>query len=102
MKALAHLDDIPFDRGLSVAWGDRRIALFRIGNEVHAVEDSCPHQGASLANGRLDGVHVKCPAHGLQFDVRDGCMKGNAGFGARSVEVRVLGDQVLVDEPAST
>jgi 3-phenylpropionate/trans-cinnamate dioxygenase ferredoxin subunit len=101
MKYLARLSDIPADRGLSVAFGDRRIALFRIGDSVHAIDDSCPHQGASLANGRLDGVFVKCPAHGLQFDVRSGCMKGNPGFGAQSLSVQVQADQVLIDDPAA-
>ncbi|WP_286613350.1 Rieske (2Fe-2S) protein, partial [Variovorax jilinensis] len=30
------------------------IALFRIDDAVHAVADSCPHAGASLARGALD------------------------------------------------
>ena len=95
-RPLARLSDIPLDRGLSVAHGEGRIALFRIGDCVHAIADSCPHSGASLANGRLEGVYVRCPAHGLQFDVRTGCMKGNEGFGAPSLALRVDGDEVFL------
>lgn len=36
---------------------------------VHAV---CPHAGASLAGGRVDGCEIVCPRHGARFDVRDG------------------------------
>ena len=101
MKALAKLTDIPPGRGLSVAHGERRIALFRLGDAVHAIEDSCPHSGASLANGRLEGALVRCPAHGLLFDVRTGCMKGNETFGARAFAVQVCEGQVmLADVPA--
>jgi uncharacterized protein (DUF849 family) len=52
--------------------------------------------GASLANGKLEGVFVRCPAHGLQFDVRSGCMKGNEAFSAKPFAVQVCGDQVVL------
>ena len=98
MKAIAQLSDIPANRGLSVAHAGGRIALFRIGDCVYAIDDSCPHSGASLANGKLEGALVRCPGHGLQFDVRTGCMKGNVAFAAKSFAVQVRGDQVILDE----
>jgi nitrite reductase/ring-hydroxylating ferredoxin subunit len=52
----------------------RCMALFNINGEYHAIDDSCPHQGSSLASGKLDGRTVQCPAHGLRFDLRTGCM----------------------------
>ncbi len=45
------------------------IALFDIEGCLHAVGDSCPHGGASLSRGRLDGHLLQCPAHGLRFDL---------------------------------
>ena len=98
MKTLARLSDIPADRGLSVAHAGGRIALFRIGDCVHAIDDSCPHSGASLANGKLEGVFVRCPGHGLQFDVRTGGMRGNSAFGAKSFAVQVIAGQVILDQ----
>ena len=56
------------------------IALFNIEGRVYAIGDSCPHAGAALCTGRLDGHLVQCPAHGLRFDVRTGAMAGNAGL----------------------
>jgi nitrite reductase/ring-hydroxylating ferredoxin subunit len=41
-------------RGLVVTVQERSIAVFRIGETVHAIGDSCPHAGSLLAPGRLD------------------------------------------------
>jgi 3-phenylpropionate/trans-cinnamate dioxygenase ferredoxin subunit len=50
----------------------RRILLARVGNIYYAVDGICPHMGARLSEGRLDGVVVSCPRHGSQFDLSDG------------------------------
>ncbi|QEZ45032.1 Rieske (2Fe-2S) protein [Cupriavidus oxalaticus] len=47
----------------------RSIVLFNIGGTYRAIDNSCPHNGASLAGGRLDGTVLQCPAHGLRFDL---------------------------------
>jgi 3-phenylpropionate/trans-cinnamate dioxygenase ferredoxin subunit len=39
---------------------------------VWAVEDSCPHQGMSLAKCTVHGTALTCPFHGRTFDLRDG------------------------------
>ena len=59
------------------------ILLFDIDGQLHAVDDRCPHAGASLASGRLDGRWLQCPAHGLRFDLASGCPAGIEGFGLR-------------------
>jgi nitrite reductase/ring-hydroxylating ferredoxin subunit len=48
------------------------IALYHLSGRVCAIADACPHAGASLAEGELDGEVVTCPAHGSQFRVTDG------------------------------
>jgi len=55
--------------------GGRCVVLFRVDEEYLAIDDSCPHQGASLAGGKLEGGGVQCPAHGLRFDLRSGCLR---------------------------
>ena len=67
----------------------RTIALFNVGGEIYALDDSCPHQGASLFTGRFDGCVVTCRAHGMRFDVRTGRMPGVDGFGATTYPVSV-------------
>ena len=40
--------------------------------EPYAIEDSCNHAGASLADGSRDGDCVLCPMHGYVFSLRSG------------------------------
>ena len=48
------------------------VALYNIDGKFFASENSCPHQGAPLAEGNLCGHVVECGLHGWQFDVRTG------------------------------
>ena len=71
---------------------DRTIALFNVGGTLHAIDDSCPHAGASLLGGVLDGRVVRCRAHGLRFDLATGGMPGARGFGVRAYAIEMRGD----------
>ena len=48
------------------------ILLARIGDKFYAAENVCPHMGAKLSQGKLEGTVVTCPRHGSQFDLTDG------------------------------
>ena len=69
---LANLDDIPEDRGLRVDVDEKAIALFRVGEEVHAIDAICPHVGGPLDAGYIEGEVVACPFHLWEFDVTTG------------------------------
>lgn len=66
----------------------RSIVLFNIEGELYAVENSCPHNGAAVAGGQLEGRLLRCPAHGLRFDVATGCMAGKGGLNLATFPVR--------------
>lgn len=71
------------------------LAIFCVDGQPHAIEDSCPHSGASLCLGPLDGHTVQCRAHGLRFDLRTGAQTGcPQGLQARVYPLRVEGDDV--------
>ncbi|MBV7414924.1 DsbA family protein [Aeromonas sp. sif2433] len=61
----------PGKRALIEAQG-KSLALFNIDGQFHAIDDSCPHQGASLCGGRLEGAVIQCCAHGLRFNLHTG------------------------------
>lgn len=50
------------------------ILLVRQGAAVFAVSAICPHAGAKLAEGVLQGDRVICPWHKAEFCIRDGAM----------------------------
>jgi sulfite reductase beta subunit-like hemoprotein/nitrite reductase/ring-hydroxylating ferredoxin subunit len=63
---------VPNDRGLLVQVGGHELALFRKGDQIHAIDNACPHAGGSLAEGAIDDGCVTCPLHGWKFDVATG------------------------------
>lgn len=55
--------------------GATPIAVFRTEDgELYAIDDTCTHQDASLADGWLEGCEVECPLHSSRFDLRTGAV----------------------------
>ncbi|MEQ7129370.1 Rieske (2Fe-2S) protein [Actinopolymorpha sp. B11F2] len=66
----------------------RSIGVFNIDGDFYALRNTCPHQGAPLCLGSLNGTTspskpgeyiwsregeiLRCPWHGWEFDVRNG------------------------------
>ena len=48
------VEDIPLNEPLIVEVDGEPIALCRLGDKVYALEDVCPHQGASFEGGEID------------------------------------------------
>lgn len=70
---VAAWDELPTDGGgRTVEVGSRAIALFRVGEGLHAVSDSCPHSGASLGMGVVVDGDVTCPWHSFHFELTSG------------------------------
>jgi nitrite reductase/ring-hydroxylating ferredoxin subunit len=91
------LDEIPRGKSLALRAAGADIALFNVAGNVHALENSCPHQGAALSGGELCGHLVKCPAHGLRFDVTTGEFAGaQAKLRVTAFPVRITDGRVAV------
>jgi nitrite reductase (NADH) small subunit/3-phenylpropionate/trans-cinnamate dioxygenase ferredoxin subunit len=61
-----------------------------------AIDDYCPHMGASLAEGTVEEGVVTCPWHGWEFRLSDGCWVNSPKLKIGCYAVRVLGDEVQV------
>jgi anthranilate 1,2-dioxygenase ferredoxin subunit len=65
--------DLPTDgSGITVELGKRAVAIFRVGEDVFALHDTCPHASASLGMGIVVDGEVACPWHSFHFDLRTG------------------------------
>jgi len=69
---VAREGELPLGRGRAVVAGERTLALFNDGGSYFAIDDACPHQGASLATGLLHEGRVICPLHSWVFELRSG------------------------------
>jgi nitrite reductase/ring-hydroxylating ferredoxin subunit len=63
---------------------------------VFAVENRCPHRGARLDDGTVDGRTITCAMHGRRFDLRSGRCSGGAAAALRTWPAWVAGGRVLV------
>ena len=64
--------EIPTGEGRTFEVAGRLVAIFFDGESYHAMDDLCPHMGASLGSGPfVDGI-VTCPWHAWRFQTCDG------------------------------
>jgi nitrite reductase/ring-hydroxylating ferredoxin subunit len=71
-QMVGRLSEFKQGRGRAVRVGDIKVAIFRFGDRFHAIQDRCPHMGASLADGRVLDGWVECFWHGWTFNLEDG------------------------------
>ena len=96
---VARTGDIPAGEGRTFEAAGRLIAVFFDGSDYHAMDDLCPHMGASLGSGPLvDGI-VTCPWHAWRFSVCDGAWCDNPALSVDVFPTRVVDDTVEVQVP---
>lgn len=97
MQKVAKVSEIPVGGAKIVLVGGRKVAIFRVKErELYAVDNQCPHQGAPLGEGYLDGTKVTCPWHAWEFDVRDGSCTTVPQDRIKSYKLKIEGDDILI------
>jgi len=87
---------------IAVEVGGQRLALYRLGDAIHATADACPHLGASLSQGCVVEGFVECPLHFALFDIRTGAAGGGPTTrSVRTYPTKVEQDGIYVDIPAA-
>jgi nitrite reductase (NADH) small subunit/3-phenylpropionate/trans-cinnamate dioxygenase ferredoxin subunit len=93
---VAKVGAIPEGQGMTVALGERLVAIFNSDGQYFAIDDICPHMGASLGAGEVDQGVVTCPWHAWRFKVCDGTWADSPKIKIDSYEVRVVEDEIQV------
>jgi 3-phenylpropionate/trans-cinnamate dioxygenase ferredoxin subunit len=73
---VTRVEELPLGKRMTAVVNGSYIAVFNVDGAFLALDGNCPHQGGLLGNGTLDGWVVKCPEHGLRFDVTTGAAPG--------------------------
>lgn len=94
---VARVGEIPSGEGRTYEVGERLVAVFFHEERYWAIDDLCPHQGASLGAGCVDDHGaVACPWHGWRFGVTDGKWCDNPRLGVDRFPVLIEGDEIKV------
>jgi nitrite reductase (NADH) small subunit len=94
--SIARVAEVPEGRGRTFSVAGRDIALFLVGGRYYALDDRCPHMGASLGTGDVYEEMVVCNRHMWGFRLADGSCPDAPVLKAETFEVRVVGDQIQV------
>lgn len=111
------IDEIPDGGGVLGRAGEVEVGVFRIGQDVHAYENRCAHQGGPVCTGDILGrtvqvldekrevtaeildegeLHLACPWHGWEYDLATGELACDRRFHLRRFPVMVRDGVVYV------
>ncbi len=98
-QTIAKTFDVPVGEGRTYSVDGKLIALFNVEGQFLAVNDLCPHMGASLSEGWVENGAVTCPWHAWRFCLKDGSWLDAPKSKVRTetFDVRVEGDEVQID-----
>ncbi|HSV72281.1 MAG TPA: nitrite reductase small subunit NirD [Chthonomonadales bacterium] len=94
---VADVDALPEGTGMVVEAKGQELALFRVGEQVFAIDNECPHRDGPLGDGELAGEIVTCPFHSWEINVRTGEVLDNPSVRARTFACRVEDGAVYVE-----
>src|SRR5689334_9993190 len=94
--AVADMASLPPGKGRTVHVRGRDYSLWHLDGEFFCLDALCPHRGASLGAGSLDGGEAVCPLHGWGFDVRTGQCQLRPDRPAQTYPTRVVNGQVEI------
>jgi nitrite reductase/ring-hydroxylating ferredoxin subunit len=114
---VGHSSDVPERGRLVVEVDGVEVGVFRINGRLHAWENSCAHVGGPVCQGkvsnrvieRLDGemrslgddysatVHIVCPWHGYEYDIRTGEHPGDPDIRLKPYAVSESDGNIVVE-----
>jgi nitrite reductase (NADH) small subunit len=109
------------DPGRKVVACERfEVAVFKLDGEFFAYLNQCPHMGGPACQGKMIAkveeiiaedrtskgmmfsktrMHVVCPWHGYEFDIRTGVHPGNPRAQLRKIKIAISSDDVIIELP---
>jgi len=99
---VAQTGSIPDGQGITVVVDGRLVAVFYDQGKYWAIDDLCPHMGASLGAGEVHDGAVVCPWHAWRFGLCDGTWRDNPKLKVDHFETRVVGTDLQVRVPPKT
>ncbi len=99
-KTVAKVSDLEPGELMYVEVGDEFVCLINMDGEIHAINDTCTHEEASLSDGTIIDGEIECPLHGGAFDIRTGEPTAFPVVVAiEKYDVRIEGDEIQVKVP---
>ena len=94
-------DELEDGECLAVESDGRLLAVARSQGRLHVLDGVCPHRGAPLGSGSVEGSILRCPWHGWEFELTTGAMVMSRQTRLTVYEAEVRDGEVLawLDRP---
>jgi NAD(P)H-dependent nitrite reductase small subunit len=95
-KLICSVNELKEGIGKRFLVNDIEIAVFKVRDEIFALNNICPHQQSHLIyDGFIEEEFVVCPAHGWKFNLKTG-KKDSGSNGLQVFPVKVVDGKVYV------
>ena len=69
---VGNIKEIPSGHTYKTKIDGKEILIINECGNFYAIDDTCTHAGASLAEGKLEGDSIICDWHGAKFNYKNG------------------------------
>ncbi len=94
---VAKTEEVEEGKGIVVEVKDKCLAVFKLNNAFHVIDNTCLHRGGPLGEGDVEGDVVTCPWHGWEYNVKTGQCVNNPSSHVRSYPAVVENGEVKVE-----
>lgn len=98
-QTVARVGEVAEGSAIPVEVEGRAIALVLDQGNYYAIDDNCPHQGAPLCDGMVQGKTITCSWHGWQFSLEDGRWLDSPRIKIGTYRVRVVDAEIQIAVP---
>ena len=100
-----------------VGFGNFEVGVFKLDGEFYAYLNLCPHMGGPVCQGKMIAkveeiiaedrtskgmafsktkLHIVCPWHGYEYNIKTGCHQGNSRIRLRKAEMTIRDGEIYV------
>jgi nitrite reductase/ring-hydroxylating ferredoxin subunit len=73
--------------------------VLNLDGTIYAISNICPHEGAALQRGTVEGAVLYCPLHRWGFELTTGASIDHTDIYARPYPVEICDDHLYLDLP---
>jgi NAD(P)H-dependent nitrite reductase small subunit len=88
--------DLEIGKSAIIEVGDKEIALFNYKGNFYAIDNTCPHRGSPLGEGRIEEGILICPNHEWRFELKSGWCPQNPELSTEVYPIKVRDEKIYV------
>jgi len=101
LHKVCKVSELPEGQVRTIEVEEKCVGVYHQQGKYFAIDDFCPHMGASLSGGHVEDGTVTCPWHAWRFRLCDGAWADNPRLKVACYSVSVVDDEIFLETPAN-